>query len=438
MGIRLRLVDHDVLFEKATNVPTILNHFDLHSRQHMEQLNELIYTTYNDDSLEIQPRCECGGVSGEFNVGVECPECGVPCLSVTERPLESSLWIAAPTRVDTLINPEVWIILNNRLRDGGVSVLEWLTNPYMVVPPEKVPESIRKLKERKMPRGLNHFYRNFDEIMDLLINGKIVKNGKLEERNELLQFLQENRGAIFSKHLPVPSKLAFITEQTPMGTYADPIMGPAVEAIRTVSSIENSITPISQAKRESRTVKAIMQLAEYYDAFYSKSLGPKPGWFRKHIYGSRVHFSFRAVISSISDPHHYEEAHLPWSMAVMFFKLHITSKLLKPSQSMLDSGLIKRGFTPNEAIRHIHKNTLCYDPLIDFIFKELIEDSPHKSIPVMIQRNPSLTRGSIQQLFITKIKTDPEINTIGVSVLILAAWNKLVFPLMETSMCKPL
>lgn len=390
MGIRMRIVDHDALFERATNVPTILNHFDLHSQHHMEKLNELIYTTYNDDSLEIQPHCECGKVSGEFRVGVVCSDCGVPCLSVTERPLESSLWIAAPEGVDALINPEVWIILNKRLMDGGVSVLEWLTNPYMVVPPEKVPISIKKLKHKGVPRGINNFYRHFDEIMDLLINGKIVKNGKLEERQELMAFLEENRQALFSKHLPVPSKLAFITEKTPMGTYADPTMGPAVEAIRTISSIENSITPITQAKRESRAIKAIMQLAEYYETFFSKSLGPKPGWFRKHIYGSRVHFSFRAVISSISDPHHYEEAHLPWSMSVMFFKVHLISKLLKPSKNMFQSGLIQRAYTPNEAIRHLHKNTLKYDALIDLMFKELIEEAPGPGIPVLIQRNQNV------------------------------------------------
>lgn len=410
MGVHLRLVNHDTLFNKATHTAIVVNHFDLHSQAHLEHLNELIYTTYDDDALEVLPHCDCKYLKGAHNVGVKCPECGTYCLSVTERPLESALWIAAPEGVDAMINPEVWIILSKKLMDGGVSVLEWLTNPSYHVPDEKLPLSIKKLKEKNVPRGLNHFYRHFDEIMDLLINGKVIKNGKLEEREELLVFLQENRDAIFSKHLPIPSKLAFITEKTPMGTYADPTMGPAVEAIRTISGIENSITPLTQKKRESRTVKAIMQLSEYYETFFSKSLGPKAGWFRKHVYGSRVHFSFRAVISSISDPHDYEEVHLPWSMSVMFFKVHLISKLLK------------RGFTPNEALRHIHKHTLKYDLLIDEIFQELISEAGG-SIPILLQRNPSLTRGSIQQLKVTKIKTDPNVNTISLSVLILAAFN---------------
>ena len=375
MSIHLRLINHDELFSRSKTLPIIVNQFDLQSQAHLEHLNELIYTTYNDDSLEVLPTCDCGEVKGEYNVGVKCNNCGTLCLSVTERPLESALWIAAPEGVHTLISPEIWIILSRKFMDGGVSVLEWLTNPLMIVPPDKEPLSIKKLKEKGVPRGLNAFHDNFDQIIDLLINGKIIKNGKLEERQELLDFIRQNRHAIFSKHLPIPSKLAFITEKTPMGTYADPIMGPAIEAIRTISSIENSITPLSIKKKESRSVKAVMQLAEYYHDFFSKSLGPKAGWFRKHIFGSRVHFSARAVISSISEPHDHEEAHFPWSMSVMFLKLHLISKLLD------------RGFTPNEAIRHLHEHTLEYDVLIDELFQELIAESPTKGIPVIIQRN---------------------------------------------------
>lgn len=36
---------------------------------------------------------------------------------------------------------------------------------------------------------------------------------------------------------------------------------------------------------------------------------------------------------------------------------------------------------------------------------------------------PTLTRGSVQQLRVTKIKTNPDINAISLSVLILASLN---------------
>lgn len=374
MSVYLRLVNHDYLFENLKSEPIIVNRFNLDSQAQMEQLNSLIYTSYNGDVLEVVPSCDCRSLKGEHNVGLKCPDCGSLCISVTEKPLESILWIAPPEGINYLINPEVWIILSNELKDSGVSVLEWLTNPQFKVPAEKEPMSIKKLKERGVPRGYNHFCENFDAIMDLLFNGKIIKKRSVKRRAEIMQFLSANKEAIFSKHLPIPSKLAFITENTAMGTYADPTMAYAVDAIRTISSIENAVTPLTHKTKESRVVQAITKLSMYYSEFYDMA-GKKLGWFRRHIYGSRTHFSFRAVITSLHEQHTYDEIHLPWSLSVMFLKVHLVSKLLK------------RGFSPNEAIEHIYQNTLKYDPLLDEIFKELINESPYSGIPILLNRN---------------------------------------------------
>jgi len=424
MSIYLKLVDHDAVFRKAVNNPVIVNNFDLQNQADLKELNDLIYTTYSEDSLEILPRCNCGKISGEYNLGVTCQGtdgCGTECLSVTERPLESILWLAPPAGIDALINPEVWIILSKRFLDGGVNVLEWLTNPKLVVPEDKKPLSIKKLEHLKITRGLNYFYRNFDYIIDLLINGKVIKKGRLRERLELLEFIKENRHAIFSQHLPFPSKLVFVTEKTSMGPYADPTMTSAIDAIRTISGIENSTVPLTERMKEARVINALMQLADYYENFFSKSLGPKEGWFRKHIYGTRGPFTFRAVITSISEPHHREELHLPWSLSVMLFKIHLMNKLLHGAPH-------RKCMTPNQALKLLYEGTAQYDPLIDELFHELINEAPNQRIPCLFQRNPSLTRGSIQTLGISKIKTDPEINTVSVSTLILKAWNKSMFP----------
>ena len=423
MAIHLELVDHDDLFNKATTPPIIVNGFDLQSQVHMAHLNELIYTTYDGDSLEVLPHCDCGKTKGVYNTGVRCPECGTKCLSVTERPFESVLWIEPPEGVVTLINPHVWIILNERFRSGNVSILEWLTNPTMQIPTDKEPDAIKKLIKAGMhkKRGLNYFYHHFDEIVDLLLNGKVIIKDSPADRQELLDFIARSRDKIFCQHLPIPSKLALITEKTPMGTYADASMRPAVDAVRTISSIENSVLPLSIRKRESRTTKAIMQLAEYFADFYYNSMRPKEGWPRKHLFGARIHFSARGVISSISDAHHDKEVHLPWSMSVMLYKLHLINKLLR------------RGYTPNQANQHIYEHTLKYSIVLDEIFQELIAEGPffqnivkttsQTGLPILVQRNPTLTRGSIQQLFAALIKTDPGDNTIGVPTPILDAWN---------------
>ncbi|MNY13518.1 hypothetical protein D3C86_1466540 [compost metagenome] len=95
----------------------------------------------------------------------------------------------------------------------------------------------------------------------------------------------------------------------------------------------------------------------------------------------------------------------------MTFKIHLTNKLLK------------RGFTPNEANKFLFENTLCYHPLLDELFKELIAEAPRGGIAVIFQRNPTLTRLSAQRLYVKRVKTNPAINTISPSVNILSGMN---------------
>lgn len=414
MGVRLALVDMDQMFHNSKNRPIIVNDFDIESQEQKDQLNNTIYTSYSEDSLEVIPSCDCGHLTGSYNEGVECGHCGTKCLPITERPLESVLWIRTPKGVDSLIHPQVWMMLSKTFTVNGVNVLEWLANPKYFIQPEKEPDTITKLKHLKVKRGFNNLLRNFDAIMTLLIDDRVFKIPKPEDRVKLKEFITNNRKFFFPSHLPIPSKMMFITESSAMGTYQDPTVLPAVDAIRTISGIEHSITPLNQTTIETRTFQAVHKLTSYYETFYSTALGIKEGWFRKHVYGTRSHFSFRAVVSSITEPHEYDEIHIAWGVAVMFLKVHLINKLYA------------RGFSPNEAVKHIYEHTLKYDVLLDEIFQELINESEFegkRGLFIVLQRNPSLTRGSAQALRVTRVKPDPADNTTSLSVLILASLN---------------
>ena len=411
MGIHLKVVNFDQLFATSQITPEIVNNIDVRSQAGLERLNQLIYTTYTDNSLELLPTCHCGILKGECNVGTKCSNCNTVCASVTERPLESLLWIAAPKGIHALINPTIWYILERYLYDGGVNVLEWLTNSKMVIGHSNIPPTIRKLKHLEVPRGLNYFYTHFDDIMDLLINKKVSTRKSLADRKELLEFITENRDCVFCKALPIPSKIAIIIEKTPMGAYADSTSSSVIEAIRTISDIGHSATRSNLAIIEAKTIKAIKQITHYYINFIKGNLSSKTGWFRKHLFGSRTHFSFRGVVSSITEPHDYRDIELPWSMSCMFFKMHLINKLKK------------MGYSALEANNYIMRNTLRYDPLLDQLFKEIIHEGVDNRVHILLNRNPTLTRGSIQKLRVSKVSTDPNINTIRLSVLILKAFN---------------
>jgi hypothetical protein len=422
VGLYLELVDFDRMFAQSSRPPIIINRFNTSTKEGKEELNQLLYMRYEGDTLDVVPSCLCGKYTGEFNKEIICDVCHASPKSITERPLESSLWMEPPEGVVAFVNPTAWIMFSKALYDNGQRMLEWMCSPTFVFAGEPK-HRMRRLMDiyaaNGFQRGLNYFITNFDAIFSKLVEFKLIYNAKKEAAAVFIEFVMMYRHALFPKRLPLPSRLSFITEDTVTGRYADTSMTTALDAALTISDIAHSVIPLTLKVKEARTVKTIMLLATFYEGMIGKTLGKKEGWLRKHVYGSRLHLSFRGVITSLSNNHDYDECHLPWSMAAMLFQTHLVSKL------------IKRGETPDTATEFIFRNTLQYHPLLDALFQELIAegfgDKPRPDaiggIPVIIQRNPSLQRGSAQCLRLTKIKTNPDINSISLSVLILRGFN---------------
>jgi len=407
MGFSLKMTNLNEVYATSSTPPLLVNNYNISTIEDRESLNRLIYTHYDGDVLNIVPSCECGDLRGEFNVGIKCSACGTTVMAVTERPLESVLWMAPPKGVATFINPMAWIQLSKALTYNSINLLEYLVNPTMVIS-GNVHKNVRKLQAMNVERGINSFYRNFDSIIQMLADQNIIKNKK----EDILAMVAMYRECIFCKYLPMPSKLGFITEKTAVNSYADTTMLLAVDALRTISAVVNSTRPLSPKVVQARTMQANAMLAQYHDAFARKSLGTKEGWYRSQGFGARLHFSFRAVINSLSENHDYDELHIPWSVAIMVFKVHLTNRLTALAN-----------FTPNEVNEYLHEHMQKYSELIDTIFQELIADSPYGGIPTLFSRNPTLQRGSMQLFRITKVKTDPHINSVSISVLCLKAPN---------------
>ena len=416
MSIYLDIVSHDDVFQQLTYPPFLANDFDVTIKEEKDRLNNLLYTKYEGDSLSTLPQCECGFLRNTRFLNQRCPKCNHLVTTSAERPIQSGLWLRLPKGVLGFVNPHAWLILRQQLKVGPVNFLHWLTDPTYR-PPGQSKELNKLMSSYPIERGLNFFIQNFDRCMDALFACRCIKGSK-REKEEFMEYVKRNRWALFSQHIPIPSKIGFVTEDTPTGIYTDLNMTLALDAVRTISSVEFSIIPVSQRVAEAKTVRALNQLADYYHAFYKKSYNPKESWFRKQVYGTRSDFSMRAVITSISEPHSYLECHLPWSMSIMALKIHILSKL----KNLTYPGT-NRKYTHLEALRLYMAAIVKYDATIDAILQELIAESPYMGIPIILQRNPSLKIQSAQQLFVTRIKTDVEDNTIGFSVLCLVGPN---------------
>lgn len=410
VSISQELVNFDQLFSTLKTSPVIINDVMETSEDEKDALKNMIYTRYNSDLLSNLPACECGNITGEFNIGVYCTNCFSHVKSPIEQDIEPILWMRAPKGVRALINPIVWTMLNQRFSKSGFKVVQWLCDTNYR-PQMKMPVAIDTIQQAGIQRGYNNFIENFDTILEFLFNLKDFQLPKKGTRDYLWELLDKSKDCIFSQYLPLPNKSILIIEETNKGTYVDPIVIGAIDAIQTIASIDSDMSPHTLRVKENRTIKTIAELAQFNDDYIRSGLAEKTGVFRKHVFGSRLHFAFRAVISSITDRHEYDEIHIPWGVATSVFRYHIINKLEK------------LGYSVNDAVGFLNAHARKFNSVLNDIFKELIASSPTKGIKATLGRNPSLHRSSLQLVRITKVREDPDIPTIGISILIVRGLN---------------
>lgn len=413
MGISLELVNYDEIFHSLKHPAVIINDVSTALASEKEEFNKQIYTKYSgNDLLSNLPSCDNGCTIGEYHKGEICPECHTVVVEPTMQELQPIIWMRAPIGVRSLINPIFWAHLSEFFSKGSFDVLRWIadTGYHPVVKTPLIMDSIQTL----IPgRGYNYFLDNFDFIINTLMESKPYRiPAKRRQAADLMTMIRMYRHCLFPQYLSLPNKSLLVIEKSNVGTYVDTTVPGAVDAIRTMASIDLPESNFSQRFRENRTIKSICQVSEFHIEWSSKSLAGKTGVVRKHLLGTRSDFSFRAVISSISEAHDYREIHISWGIAVAVLHVHLANKLSR-----------YHGMTANEIIGFLDEHAQKYNELLARLFDELIAECPYLGIPVILGRNPSLQRGSTQLLYITKVQHDPRIPTISLSVLVLKSYN---------------
>jgi hypothetical protein len=150
---------------------------------------------------------------------------------------------------------------------------------------------------------------------------------------------------------------------------------------------------------------------KYLEGVASTLLFKKTGAFRKHVLGTRSHFTARGVIIPITEPHDFDEHYLPWTIGVELYELEILAKLHNDGYNFIRAQEIMR----KARVRYVER--------IDNIFKVLIKESPFKGLPNLIGRNPSLRPGAIQLEYCSRIKVNWFDKTIAVPGSTLSACN---------------
>lgn len=373
MAVSQEIEDFNLLFSNLRDKPIIINDLSDTSEENKAEIERLIITKFSSDMLSILPSCHCGKTQGEYAIGSDCPECHSPVVSVIEDAIEPLVWFRKPEGVLGLINPIILLMISTRFKKSGFEIIRWLMDTTYRAP-VKTPRSILLLEEQGIQRGYNYFVSNFDYIMSVLFGMKEFST-KNPAEDMLEELLRRDRKLVFSDYIPLPNKSLLIVEKTNVGTYVDMSIASAVDAMFMVVAIDNVLLKHSVRTKENRTAKAIFKLMSYYVNLTKTTMLKKKGTLRKHVFGSRTHFSFRSVASSITAPHEYDSVYAPWGVGISALRIHLINKLLK------------LGYSYNSAVGLLMQHVENYHPLLDRLLNELIQESPGGKIPVIIQRN---------------------------------------------------
>lgn len=410
MPVIQSLIDNDAIFRNLKEIPIIINELHNSTSEDRNFIERLISTTYSSDMVSILPSCKCGLTKGEFSRNTICEHCKTPVSAAIENTVEPLIWFRRPEGVEKLLNPIIWIMLDKRFKKSNFSIMRWFTDTSYSTQIRK-PPVLDKIIASGFKRGYNHFVQNFFSIIEFLLDLKDYKK-KGQTKDYLLEFLHLHRDHLFSDHIPLINKSLLIIEKTSLATYVDSTVPLALDAIQMLISIDKDYHDQSTSVKENRTAKALHLLSEFFDTYFRRIVAKKTGLIRHYAAGSRFDFSAYAVISSITDEHRYDEIEIPWGVGVTIFRPMIISKLIKNNNMLI-----------NDAVGLILSHVGTYHPLLDQYMKEIISSTKTGRYPVIINRFPSLLQGSIQQVYISKVKTDTHDRTISFSILTVTAPN---------------
>lgn len=417
MSTHLEVVDLAAEFNNLRDKKSviIINDYKTTSAADKNFIKDLIYTKYNNDVMSSVPRCNCPAendpIVGADRAGEYCPKCNTKVSARFDDELESILWVRAPQGVEPFINPRIWQALKSTLGNRRVDLLSWLTSTsYKPKQTQHKPEILTRLEALGIKRGYNNFVRNFDKYIKLISEMKEFK--RKPRMWSLLRFLKNNRHKLLTRFIPCPNRALFVVEPTNVEkTYMDLIGIVAIDAIALMTSIDVPGQTIALHARENRTSKFLTNMCIYQEKYLRNNIAKKGGSYRKHMVSSRCAPSFRAVITSITEPHDFEQIIIPWSTAMTIFQPH------------MENIMLKNGLTSKEILEIFNRYINKFDQRLYDLMMKIIYDYTEKGFPTLWNRNPTLGRSSILLLFIGGIKKDVNDPTVSMSIGVVTFFN---------------
>ena len=418
------LVNLDQLFERSPN-KIILNGYDFSKPGYAQTLWDHVCSDTGE--IDFIARCECDNLIGNFFIGQTCPKCRTVVkdgMDVTENFLEHKLWIKLPEEIKGALSPIAFFVISSFLKYGQKGSSNYVTAEMEISNKGKKTkgnylEDILDVTTPPNPniaasipgKGFNYFYDNFDYIMEYFLTMD-KKTSQKKTAQGVREFIGKYRNVLFCRHFPVLSNVLHAVVSSDSGKenkrkYVDKYCQLILHAAQSLGYIQyRGKRKKTEKEIERITFSAYQNIIGYCSVVVKNQLAKKKALPRMHLFGSRLHLSFRSVISPITGSHCIDELYVPFSVMVNTFRTEIIGRLEN-----------HYGMTLSEAYDKQQKALTKFDHDIYHILCAFIEECPYKGIPVLWIRNPVVRVGGVELMFITKIKTNMEDETISMSSL---------------------
>jgi DNA-directed RNA polymerase beta' subunit len=342
----------------------------------------------------IDYSCTCGCYQGEFNKGYECEICNDPVM-FKGLALKKEGWIDLEYPI---IHPVFYRYLKKII--GATNLQSIINYKGKIKVSGQLDEAPLEYPFHEI--GMMRFIENFETIVDSYIS---QKSEKAVKHAKDIAFIVEHQELVFITKYPIiNSRLRPATILN--GEFSFDAINNLYNGIIRGSGLLRDLTEIEKNDMNilSLVYKNQMLVNELFDTVID-TLSNKDGYIRGSLMGCRLNWSSRNVITPLTGKYGMDQCVMPYLTAIELLKPLIMRKLQKLKKISI-AAAHKIWFEAN----------LVYNKLVHSIMRELVKEN---NIRILLNRNPTISVGSILMLEVADIKEDMEDVTLSISNLIL-------------------
>ncbi len=353
-------------------------------------------TTYGDiNEFMDRYHCKCGRTTGAEFEGEECPHCG-SVVEHTDVDILYTGWINLyPYKI---INPLYYQRMQSALSKKNLENI--ISNENIITASGVIRRHTDIIEVKKSMLtyhniGLKEFYDNYEEIMTYY-------KSKRKQKADLIDSLIAEKDKVWTSKLPVYS-----TVLRPQGvTVESYYFSPIDKQVHPLTNISLNLKKASPIEVPLYLYQAQMRANELWNVNFSLIDG-KHGWTRANVLGGEFNYSGRSVI--VLDPTlKIDEVDISYKAFIEQYEGTIIKYIIRD-----------KGWTITKATNYL-ATKFNYDEYVYKIMKRIIKEEKPR---IIINRNPTITFGSILLMKIRKVKKDADDVTLAIPSAILPGLN---------------